>query len=895
MLPEHRVLDDPSPVAAAAVAPSPSAGFSIAAPCAGQAAGNSDRASRRTRDHRAELKRERSVLRLPASPCTPPRIFVSLAFLVACVTPALSGTTAQRAKSFTDSVGIGYPSNVGYALAYAALSNMGITVVRASIPIPGESGIDFNNNYLAAHGIRFDFRWVNGFSNFPVTNCANIATTVAGIISLEDTFVTTYPGAMLTNEGMNETNNFPVCYTNSAPTNAPTPTGSAVLNFATVPPDLVTAANAAYNDGGTIIVGSGVTVTDTTNPTAIPTNTTITAATSTTVTMSANATGAGVLSGDTIQFQAQGVEPSSNVNVTASSLGWQAAIYNATHADQTLTGAGVKVANYTGYIYGATPNPPSVVGTAGYNNLHFYPTSGQQPTAYTGESMIAALNPANQPVPGLLTVVTEAGYCTGTGTSGLVDQTTQAILLLNNYLDMFSANVPYTTVYTMFDYNTGDNNCYDNYGVYESDQTTPKAAATAIKNMQTILGDSGSTALTFTPGTLNSSIVGLPSTGFDFLLQKSNSTWEIVVWNEPQIWDDATHTEVTPPTTNVTVNLGSVFAAVNVYDPVNGVIPISTASGVNSVTLAVGAHPLIVEAKETSLSCGLPSTHDFNGDCKSDILWRDDNGNVAMWLMNGPAVLQASVLGDVPSNWSIVGQRDFNGDGYADILWRDSVGDVAIWLMNGFSVTSATVLGNVSPLWSVVGTGDFNGDGKGDILWRDNVGNVGIWFMNGTTITQTAIVGNMPIVWVISGSDMKGDIFWRNTTTGEVGMWVMNGTVVAQTVNFGVVPLDWTIAGIGDFDRNGSTDILWRDTSGNVGMWLMNGTNILSGTVLGNVPLTWTIVETGDYSGAGMSDILWRDSLGNVAIWFMNGATVSSVSNYGNVGTTWNLQALNAD
>jgi hypothetical protein len=895
MLPEHRVLDDPSPVAAAAVAPSPSAGFSIAAPCAGQAAGNSDRASRRTRDHRAELKHERSVLRLPASPCTPLRIFASLAFLVACVTPALSGTTAQRAKSFTDSVGIGYPNNVGYAAAYAVLSTMGITLVRASVPIPGESNIDFNNNYLAAHGIRFNFRWIDGFSNFPFTNCANIATTVAGIISLEDTFVTTYPGAMLTNEGVNETNNFPVCYTNSAPTNAPTPTGSAVLNFATVPPDLVTAANTAYNDGGTIIVGSGFTVTDTTSPTAIPTNTTITAATSTTVTMSANATGAGVLSGDTIQFQAQGVEPSSNVNVTASSLGWQAAIYNATHADQTLTGAGVKVANYTGYIYGATPNPPSVVGTAGYNNLHFYPTSGQQPTAYTGGSMIAALNPANQPVPGLLTVVTEAGYCTGTGTSGLVDQTTQAILLLNNYLDMFSANVPYTTVYTMFDYNTGDNNCYDNYGVYESDQTTPKAAATAIKNMQTILGDSGSTALTFTPGTLNSSIVGLPSTGFDFLLQKSNSTWEIVVWNEPQIWDDATHTEVTPPTTNVTVNLGSVFAAVNVYDPVNGVIPISTASGVNSVTLAVGAHPLIVEAKETSLSCGLPSTHEFNGDCKSDILWRDDNGNVAMWLMNGPAVLQASVLGDVTSNWSIVGQRDFNGDGFADILWRDSVGDVAIWLMNGFSVTSATVLGNVSPLWSVVGTGDFNGDGKGDILWRDNVGNVGIWFMNGTTITQTAIVGNMPIVWVISGSDMKGDIFWRNTTTGEVGMWVMNGTVVAQTVNFGVVPLDWTIAGIGDFDRNGSTDVLWRDTSGNVGMWLMNGTNILSGTVLGNVPLTWTIVETGDYSGAGMSDILWRDNLGDVAIWFMNGATVSSVSNYGNVGTTWNLQALNAD
>ena len=502
-------------------------------------------------------------------------------------------------------------------------------------------------------------------------------------------------------------------------------------------------------------LGSGTTVTDTTNPTAIPTNTTITAATSTTVTMSANATGAGVLSGDTIQFQAQGVEPSSNVNVTASSLGWQAAIYNATHADQTLTGAGVKVANYTGYIPGATPNPPSVVGTADYNNTHFYPTSGQQPTAYTRGSMIAALNPANQPIPGLLTVVTEAGYCTGTGTSGLVDQTTQAIYLLNNYFDMFSANVPYTTVYTMFDYNTGDNNCYDNYGVYESDQTTPKAAATAIKNMQTILGDSGSTALTFTPGTLNSSIVGLPSTGFDFLLQKSNGTWDIVVWNEPQIWDDATHAQVTPSVATVTVDLGSMFAAVNVYDPVNSATPISTASKVNSVTLTVGAHPLFVEA------IPLTSTHDFNGDGKSDIAWRNTNGDVAIWLMNGSQVLPSSaVFGNIPTAWSIVSQRDFNGDGNADLLWRNTNGDTVIRFMNGATFLSGASLGNIPTAWSVAGTGDFNGDGTGDILWRDTSGNTAIWFMskNGTVVSG-AYLGNISTTWSVAGApgDFNGD------------------------------------------------------------------------------------------------------------------------------------------
>jgi hypothetical protein len=291
----------------------------------------------------------------------------------------------------------------------------------------------------------------------------------------------------------------------------------------------------------------------------------------------------------------------------------------------------------------------------------------------------------------------------------------------------------------------------------------------------------------------------------------------------------------------------------------------------------------------------LADTHDFNGDGKSDILWRDTAGNVGLWLMDGSQILSATVLGNVPTNWSVVGQRSFTGTADADILWRDTVGDVGIWLMNGNQITLTLVLGNVPTNWSVAGTGDFNGDGKADILWRDNAGNVGIWFMNGTTIQQTAVVGNMPTTWVIVGADMKGDIFWRNTATGEVEMWVMNGTQIAQAVDFGAVALTWTIAGIGDFDGNGSFDFLWRDSSGNVGVWLMNGTQIMSTAVFGNMPLTWTIAQTGDYSGAGRSDILWIDNTGNVTVWFMNGATIASTTNYGNVGTSWSVQSLNAD
>ncbi len=64
---------------------------------------------------------------------------------------------------------------------------------------------------------------------------------------------------------------------------------------------------------------------------------------------------------------------------------------------------------------------------------------------------------------------------------------------------------------------------------------------------------------------------------------------------------------------------------------------------------------------------------------------------------------------------------------------------------------------------------------------------------------------------------------------------------------------------------------------------------------LGNVGTTWSVAQTGDYNGDGTSDILWRDTSGNTAIWFMNGLAIGSTAGLGNVPTTWTVQGTNAD
>jgi hypothetical protein len=85
--------------------------------------------------------------------------------------------------------------------------------------------------------------------------------------------------------------------------------------------------------------------------------------------------------------------------------------------------------------------------------------------------------------------------------------------------------------------------------------------------------------------------------------------------------------------------------------------------------------------------------------------------------MNGKSVLSGAV-GNIPPNWSVADTGDFNGDGISDIVWRDNTGNVSVWLMNGSSVASAGGLGNVPTSWSIAQTGgDYNADSRSDLMW----------------------------------------------------------------------------------------------------------------------------------------------------------------------------------
>ena len=61
---------------------------------------------------------------------------------------------------------------------------------------------------------------------------------------------------------------------------------------------------------------------------------------------------------------------------------------------------------------------------------------------------------------------------------------------------------------------------------------------------------------------------------------------------------------------------------------------------------------------------------------------------------------------------------------------------------------------------------------------------------------------------------------------------------------------------------------------GTVVGWALNGTNVIGGAELGNPGPSWHVMGSGNYNTDGRSDILFRNSSSEVAIWSVSGGSV---------------------
>jgi hypothetical protein len=214
----------------------------------------------------------------------------------------------------------------------------------------------------------------------------------------------------------------------------------------------------------------------------------------------------------------------------------------------------------------------------------------------------------------------------------------------------------------------------------------------------------------------------------------------------------------------------------------------------------------------------------------------------------------------VSSDWSVIGIGDFNGDGLDDILWRNVDGTISNWLAtaNGdFTINDANALHEVETSWNVPGVGDFNGDGQDDVLWRSDAGALSDWL------------------------------------SGAEGSFAVNDANALTTVS-----TNWQVVGVGDFNGDGRSDILWRNDAGQVSDWLgqANGGFVTNDqNAFTSAGLDWTVAGVGDFNGDGRGDVLWRNDQGQISNWLgqQNGGFVSNDQNaFSDAGTDWTVAGI---
>jgi FG-GAP-like repeat len=224
---------------------------------------------------------------------------------------------------------------------------------------------------------------------------------------------------------------------------------------------------------------------------------------------------------------------------------------------------------------------------------------------------------------------------------------------------------------------------------------------------------------------------------------------------------------------------------------------------------------------------------DFNNDGLSDLLARSDNLATAertlfAYKMTPVGFSDTTVIATLTANWITDAFGDFNGDGTSDILLHRDAGGVRtfeVLSINNYAVQSAPIVQVTGLDWFVDGTGDFNANGTSDIL-------------------EHRIVGGTMNLQVVT----------------------MNNNVVQSVSLLANIGSDWQIDGTGDFNHDGTSDILMhRDSSNGVRtleVLTIQNNAIQSGTIIAQVGTNISVDGVGDFNSDGTSDIALHQDVG---------------------------------
>jgi hypothetical protein len=275
---------------------------------------------------------------------------------------------------------------------------------------------------------------------------------------------------------------------------------------------------------------------------------------------------------------------------------YQHDLFKAAKAEPAL--AKVPVYNLTFAAVTASRRLGDLSPYADYANVHLYYGAGQPAYGWSPDDSVyhwsSWLDSGRLAAKGRPIVITETGATATPAWGGGVDEATQARQILNSLMDAASTGVAALYVYELVDgMNNGPNDEKSHYGLFRWDGS-PRPAAAAVRNLISILRGGSTAGSAGATGALDYAIAGVPKWGGHLLFQRADGTKAIVVWAEPDIWDERKRTPIAPPNIAITIKLAAA-AKVAIYDPLQDAHAMRSLGTTAQVGLDLTDHPVIVE------------------------------------------------------------------------------------------------------------------------------------------------------------------------------------------------------------------------------------------------------------------------------------------------------------
>lgn len=224
---------------------------------------------------------------------------------------------------------------------------------------------------------------------------------------------------------------------------------------------------------------------------------------------------------------------------------------------------------------------------ADFANVHAYAEFGVPPFW-----MLKPVIDSVVTTPGRPFVVTEIGNYTLNDSKSGVSEHVQAAWLLDTLLDTFRLGAHATYVYELQD-ERADKTGHDSeqhYGLFTFDGRA-KQSAEALRKLTTILRDPKPANRNATPPSFT--IPDNPADVFSTILARSDGSFDLVLWAEPEIWDRDRHADKPAAPRTIAVKFEQPLARVAIYDPMVSTTVASTAADVTDIAVTLTDHPVV--------------------------------------------------------------------------------------------------------------------------------------------------------------------------------------------------------------------------------------------------------------------------------------------------------------